>query len=773
MSENENRESVGHSEPKDTTAAPEAPAPAEASADAVPSSGPAEATPSPEATPSSEATPSPEVTAEPSAPAPADAATAAASTESDLSSPADASASADDSYGSGAGGRASAQGRGEGGDGEKKKRKRRRRKKKPKQDGGEAESSSRRDQAFARFFDGSPPRQHAFRAGEVVAGRVTRVEDGAIVVDLFGKALAIADILEPHEIPDPAPEPAAEATPEPAAEATEGAPPEAAAAPATGSSPEPRAEANADAAPASAAPDAAPDAAPADGSPAATAAGTPLADPAPAAAQSAEAATPAAEVTQAGEVPAAATEGADASEAKDVPTATEGDAEGAPEVKAKASEPAIEPSSLEPEGPHPEPPAVGAIFRGRVSAVAESGHIALVNRNIERPRAKAAIRLAHDERRRVPGVVFGYNRGGFDVLVAGIRCFAPASGMALGMVEDPETLIGRKLEFTVPKVKGGKSIVVTRRSLLEREARADAKARMDELKVGEVIEGTVTDVRDYGALVDIGGIDGLVHMSEIAWTRGGKPSDHVSPGDKVKVEVLKVQKMSRKDRYGKVSLSIRKCLPDPWEEHQELLQPGQPRKGKVVSLTDFGAFLELAPGIEGLLHISELEGKPAHAKDVLSEGEELDILIDRKDEGQRRLSLSLLTKSDLKAIESGELDLSVAPRSTKVGANVTVIVERIESHGLMVQVKGLLGKRGRGYVPGRELPEEGERKKRFGQGTEHEMKIIGTDREGRLRLSVRGKERDEERKAVQSYRKEAATKGFGTFGDLLKSKLDK
>ncbi len=273
--------------------------------------------------------------------------------------------------------------------------------------------------------------------------------------------------------------------------------------------------------------------------------------------------------------------------------------------------------------------------------------------------------------------------------------------------------------------------------------------------------------------MDIGGIEGLVHMSEIAWTRGGKPSDHVKVGDEVQVEVLKIQKVKRKDRYGKVSLSIRKCLPDPWEEHAEVLQVGKPRKGKVVSLTDFGAFLELVPGIEGLLHISELEGKPAHAKDVLSEGEELDVVIDRKDDKQRRLSLSLLTKADLEAIEKGELDLSQAPRSTKKGAYVTVVVERIERHGLLVQVKGLIGKRGRGYVPMRELPEQGETKKRFSQGSEHEMKIIGTDRDGRLRLSVKGKLRDEERKAVREYRKEAASKGFGTFGDLLKAKLEK
>ena len=776
MPENENRESIDESTSKDPTTKDEtAPGQAEAPASASAPQAPAAAD---EPTPAQDAAaPAPEAEAPASASAEAAPPAAEPVAAEPAAEPAAAAAPPEGADAAAGGEAAEAADSAEGG---KKKKKRRRRKKK--KGAAEGEAKPKKEQAFSRFFEGAGPRQHAFRAGEVVAGRVSRVRDGAITVDLFGKATAIADVLEPRDIPEPpAPEePSLDAAAETPAEAAPSAEPAAEATPEAAASAEPAAEAT---------PEAAASAEPAtEATPEAAASAEPAAEATPEAAASAEpaaeatpeepsapvevsAATPTAAATAQAE-PSATTEGGEESPPAAAESAEAGEAKAEAATEPKVEE-TIEPAPLEPEGPHPEPPEVGAIFRGRVGAVAESGHIAIVNRNIERPRAKAALRLAHEEKRRVPGLVFGYNRGGFDVLVAGIRCFAPARGMSLTRIEDPEELIGRKLEFTVPKSKGGKSIVVTRRSLLEKEARQAAKARLDELKVGETLEGTVTDVRDYGALVDIGGIDGLVHMSEIAWTRGGKPSDHVKPGDQVKVEVLKVQKMSRKDRYGKVSLSIRKCLPDPWKEHEELLQLGKPRKGKVVSLTDFGAFLELAPGIEGLLHISELEGKPAHAKDVLEEGQELDVVIDRKDEEQRRLSLSLLTKADLEAIEKGELDLSAAPRSTKVGSIVTVVVERTEHHGLLVQVKGLIGKRGRGYVPNRELPESGDRKKRFAPGTEHDLKVIGTDRDGRLRLSVKGKERDEERKAVRDYRKEAASKGFGTFGDLLKSKLDK
>ena len=424
--------------------------------------------------------------------------------------------------------------------------------------------------------------------------------------------------------------------------------------------------------------------------------------------------------------------------------------------------------------PAPEPPAIGSVFRGRIAGVAESGHMALVNRIIDRPAAKAAIAAARDEHRRLYGLVYGFNRGGFDVILEGIRVFCPASGMSLTGIGDPHDFLGKKLEFSVPPGKTGRSIVVSRRSILERDARRQARDRMAALKPGQRLHGHVSQVREFGLLVDVGdGLEGLVHMSEVAWARGTRPQDVAKIGDEVDVQVLKVQLGNRKDRYGKLSLSIKACLPDPWDEQAKLLTIGGARKGKVTSTTDFGAFVELAPGLEGLLHISELGGQGVkHASQVVREGEELDIVVERIDRGQRRISLSRLSPADAEAIARGDIDPEKAPRSLKQGAHVTVVVERVDRHGMKVQVQGVLGKRGRGFISSRDMGDAtGDGRQAMAVGTVLDVKVTGTDRDGSLRCSIRGKEQDEERSAVQAYRKEAAQQGFGTFGDLLRAKI--
>ncbi len=627
--------------------------------------------------------------------------------------------------------------------GKKKKKRRRRKKKKAAEGGGDAKAA----QAFSHLF-GKASRQTVFKAGEVVAGIVRSNEHGALMVDLFGRALAYVDAREPHEI---------EALPEPVA-------------------PAPKAEAESA--------DGASESASADNAPAGNAEATEVSASTEEAAKVVEATsseeTPSAEAgTEAAAEPVASEETAETSnEQANAEEGAEVSAEAASETSegdapAKEAAPAVEPVDLEPSWPEPPLPAVGTVFRGRIGSVAESGHMALVNRAVDRPGTKAAIRLARDEHRRVQGVVFGYNRGGFDVMVSGVRCFCPARSMSLSPIQKPDALLGQKLEFSVPPSRGGKSIVVSRRGILERELRKQAREHMKSLVVGTKLDGTVTQVRDYGLLVDIGGgVEGLVHQSEVSWSRGDRPADVAKPGDQVKVEILKVTPASRKDRYGKVSLSMRTCLPDPWDAHGDTLKQGVPLKGKVVRTTEFGAFVQLAPGVEGLLHISELGRDVKHASQVLSDGEELDVVIERMDKKQRRLSLSRLTADDLRAIEAGELDLSRAPSSLKPGKHIKVKILRTEHHGIFAQVEGVLGKRGRGYIPNREMPLNADRKKGFAQGAIVDVKIIGTDRDGGLKLSVKGLLQDEERSAVREYRKEAAQQGgFGTFADLLKAKL--
>ena len=667
------------------------------------------------------------------------------------------------------------------------KKKRRRRRKKKGAGPSEAPGDSKaplHHAPFLHLFAGAA-RKHAFSVGEVIAGRVERVEHGAIVVDLFGKASAIADADEPRDIPIIIHEPEAPTLPQ-AADVATGADPGTDAAADTG---------------------------------AGTGTATPVVEaPTPemlravAAASSWELDTtevtdlPEDDLAEADTVVAAqafdpaavaatapppeaetAAESAEAPEAETAAaTAPSPEAETAAESGAarEATTPPAEPpedlsdADLTLLGPLPEqePPQLGAIFRGRIGAVAESGHIAIVNRIVDKSAVRKAIRAARAQHQRVNGVVYGFNRGGFDVLVGGVRAFCPASAMSLTPIDDPNAFVGQRCEFSLPQDKGGKkSIIVSRRNILEKEARKLARERMEALQVGEKLKGKVLEVRDYGVLVDLGGgLDGLVHMSEVSWSRGVRPQDAAKVGDEVDVEVIKVQQASRKDRFGRVSLSMRACQPDPWETAKESLRPGTPVKGKVVRTTDFGAFIEIQENIEGLLHISELGGSKelTHAKQAVSEGDEIDVVIERVDKDQRRISLSKLSEADAKAIESGEIEFGKAPRSLKPGTHVAVIVKRVEHGGAQVQVEGMLGKRGRGFIPNRELQDVGgEKRKGPSQGDVIQVKVVGTERDGSLRCSVRARLLDEERRAVKDYRKESAKQGLGTFGDLLKAKL--
>lgn len=598
----------------------------------------------------------------------------------------------------------------------KKKRRRRRRKKKGAEGANPGAEAGQRAPAHGQFGSHvDAGKKHAFTSGDIVAGIVVRIEDGAALVDLFGKSLAVVDVLEPREI---------EALPEPVA------PPVVA---------EPAVVADGDAAAAEG------EAAPVS----ATSAGDVAAEHA---------------VDHEHEAAAAAVE-AEAEHAHASEEEAHGDAYTGEEQAAKPSI-AIAPAV---------PLELGQVFRGRVISVSESGHIALVNRAIDRAKARATIAEAATARRRVEGVVYGYNRGGFDVIVEGIRTFCPASGMSLSQIPDPTVFVGRKLEFTLPPSKGGRSIVISRRALLERERRKAIRDRMKALEVGTKMHGKILDVRDYGILVDLGdGLDGLVHLSEVSWSRGVRPSDVGKRGDDVEVQVLKVTPASRKERHGRISLSIRACLADPWDQHRDILEEGHAQKAKIVRTTEFGCFVELAPGVEGLLHISELGNREIrHANQVVKEGEEIGVLVERVDRRERKLALSKLSPADLAALEAGSYSGGKG-RAPKPGTIVTVVIEKTEHHGLFVQVEGVPGRRGRGYLSNKELGEvSSDRRRQFVVGAKLEVKVTGTDRDGGLRCSIRARQVDEERNAVKEYRREAATKGFGTFGDLLRAKLEK
>jgi small subunit ribosomal protein S1 len=614
---------------------------------------------------------------------------------------------------------------------------------------------------FLRFFVGAHGgRKHGFSVGEVVAGRVKEIANGSIAVDLFGKAIAYVDEHEPREVP-----PAPELLREPLVEA------QPAATVATTAAAAETQEASSEAT-------------------SVTAASTENAEPVhvasldaslhetDATAQSSPDAPR--EPSSTAVVEAAETGGPEVDLDADV------DADGAGETTlagdtTHAGHGPLPPAPIVPDDyPRPEPPILGQVFRGRVGAVSESGHIALVNRIADRALVLANMQRYRDERRRVQGLVFGFNRGGFDVLVESVRAFCPASAMTLEELDDPTQLLGHKLEFLLPVSQSvTKDIIVSRRSILERLLRKKAKELLRSLEPGQRLKGRVTSVREFGLFVDIGGFEGLVHQSELSFAHGAKPSDVAAVGDEVEVQVLGVgaeprkgAEGGRKDRLERVSLSIKALLPDPWDAHADALREGTARAAKVTRTTDFGAFVELAPQVEGLLHISELGRDLQHANQAVKEGEEIFVVVERVDKKARRITLSRLTAQEMEEYKASEAAGEERPRSVRPGSRIKVKVTKAESRGLLVRVSGVLGKRARGYVPSSELVgERGDLRKAYPVGRELEVKIVSLDRDGGLRCSVKALEVDDERRAVKDYRREAAKQGFGTFGDLLRAKL--
>lgn len=702
-----------------------------------------------------------------------------------------------------------------GADGGVKRKRRRRKKGKGKGEAGEqdaasaggepAEARRKRESSmapFQRFFSAPQAgRKHGFAVDEAVAGRVTVVAGGTVTIDLFGKAVAFADEHEPRDVPVREAAPAAqEPSADPAASQEHAGESGSAAASEEGADVAANAsEASADAtilAPQDAASSEADSAArvsqaETEAEPVQQEADTASSDAAatPVERDAQVVNTEAANAQAVSEGAAAASgdqpsfehehAGVDAS-ADDADAEMDGEATLSGEASPVGHGP-LPPAPVVPDDlPRLEPPKVGQVFRGRVGAVSESGHIAIINRYIDRKAVLANLERYRAQRRRVQGLVYGFNRGGFDVLVEGARAFCPASTMALEDIEDPTQYLGQKLEFLLPASQVvAKDIIVSRRSILERQQRKKARELVRALEPGQKLKGRVTQVREFGLFVDIGGIEGLVHQSELSFAHGAKPGDVAQAGDEVEVQVLRVgaeptkRESGKRDRVARVSLSMKALQPDPWDAHADVLKEGSAQLGKITRTTDFGAFVEVAPQIEGLLHITELGRDLKHANQAVNEGDELQVVIERVDRRARRISLSKLSQQELEELQSGALGGEEGPRSVRPGSRIKVKVARVEARGLVVRISGVLGKRARGYVPSIELPggRGGDLRKSYPVGMELDVKVVGIDRDGGLRCSPKALAIDEERKAVKDYRREASKQGFGTFGDLLRAKL--
>ena len=396
----------------------------------------------------------------------------------------------------------------------------------------------------------------------------------------------------------------------------------------------------------------------------------------------------------------------------------------------------------------------------------KSGEVRL-GRSMGKPEGLAELENAYAAAVPVEGKVTDVNKGGLEVEVAGQRAFCPLSQIDRGMVSEPQSYVGRTLQFRVTELRdGGKRIVLSRRAVIEQERKQAAAQTLASLTVGAVMRGTVTSVRDFGAFVDLGGVEGLVPNAELSYDRAKKASDLLTAGDALDVQIREIKEGvvdKRGEPTTKITLSLKALAQDPWNDIAAHAPEGRVARGIVTRLLDFGAFIQLVPSVEGLLHVSELGGKVNHPSQVLKVGQALDVVVRSVDRSARKISLA-------PAAEGLSVGAQVGAPVLLVGAIVNGTVDRIETYGVFLQVEGTKGRVGRGLIPSAELgvPRGTDLRKQFPIGKALTAKVLETG-DGKLRLSLKAIEEDQERADFDGFKQaSAAAAKLGTFADLFK-----
>jgi len=256
-----------------------------------------------------------------------------------------------------------------------------------------------------------------------------------------------------------------------------------------------------------------------------------------------------------------------------------------------------------------------------------------------RVKAWDVLEKAFEDQSIVTGYMTGKVKGGFTISIDSIRAFLPASLVDVRPVRDPSYLEGKELELKVIKIdRKRNNVVVSRRAVVETEMSADRDELLANLEEGKVVKGIVKNLTDYGAFVDLGGIDGLLHITDLAWKRVKHPSEVLNVGDEIEAKVLRYDR----DR-NRVSLGLKQLGDDPWAEIARRYPEGSRLFGKVTNITDYGAFVEIEEGVEGLVHVSEMDwtNKNIHPSKVLSLGDEVEVMILDIDSERRRISLGI------------------------------------------------------------------------------------------------------------------------------------
>ncbi len=276
----------------------------------------------------------------------------------------------------------------------------------------------------------------------------------------------------------------------------------------------------------------------------------------------------------------------------------------------------------------------------------------------------------------VQGTIVGKTKGGLIVDI-GVRAFLPGSQVDLRPVRDLDRLIGRTLPMKIIKLNQRRgNIVLSRRELLEEERKGLKEKTLTTLEEGKILKGKIKNITEYGAFIDLGGLDGLLHITDMSWGRIGHPSELFAVGDEVEVVVLKFDRQTER-----VSLGYKQRLPDPWESVVQKFPPGTKMKGKVVSITDYGAFVELEPGAEGLVHISEMSWtqRVKHPSKVVGVGDVVEVVVLDIDQSGRRISLGM------KQVEPNPWD--ALEQRYPVGTRVEGKVRNLVDFGAFVELE--------------------------------------------------------------------------------------
>ena len=381
----------------------------------------------------------------------------------------------------------------------------------------------------------------------------------------------------------------------------------------------------------------------------------------------------------------------------------------------------------------------------------ENGHgeTQLSREKAQRARAWDELDKAFEAQSIVKGVITEKVKGGFTVLVDSVRAFLPGSLVDVRPVRDSTYLEGKELEFKVIKLdRKRNNVVVSRRAVVETEMSAERDSLLSNLQEGQVIKGVVKNLTDYGAFVDLGGVDGLLHITDIAWKRVKHPSEVLKIGDEIEAKVLRFDR-----ERNRVSLGLKQLGDDPWVDLARRYPEGARLFGKVTNITDYGAFVEIEPGVEGLVHVSEMDwtNKNIHPSKVMQLGDEVEVMVLDIDTERRRISLGIKQCQP----NPWEEFASSHNKGDKVHGQIKSITDFGVFFGLEGGIDGLIHLSDLSWnAPGEEAV------RNFKKGDEIEATILAIDPEReRISLGIKQMEGDPFSNFVAEHSKGSIVKG--------------